>query len=90
MITSPPLQWVPSYSARTPSVLTRPTRQGVSFTEGAAPVPQGYIKLSPDRFAAIHARTEAASALPYLVGSGPVVARSYEDETLADSTYNQW
>ena len=30
------------------------------------------------------------NVLPYLVGSGPVVAQSYEDETLAFTTFEPW
>ena len=32
----------------------------------------------------------AAHVLPYLVGSGHVVAQAYKDETLAYVTYKQW
>jgi len=50
----------------------------------------GYIELSSDRFALIRARVDAANVLPYLAGSGPVVAQSYPDQTLAYVTYVQW
>lgn len=65
-----------------------PSPTAVSFTEGAGP--EGYIELSPDRFAVIRARVDAANVLPYLAGSGPLVAQSYEDQTLAYVTYKQW
>ena len=68
----------------------QPPSQAVSFTEGLGAGPGGYIELSPDRFGAIRARAEAGNALPYLVGSGLVVAQSYGDETLADATFKQW
>lgn len=51
---------------------------------------EGYTELSPDRLAVIRARATAANSLPYLAGSGLVVAQLYEDETLADTTYDQW
>jgi len=38
----------------------------------------------------VRARVGAANALPYLVGSGPLVAQSYTDETLAYTTYKPW
>jgi len=38
----------------------------------------------------IRGRIGAANGLPYLVGSGPIVAQSYADETLAYTTYKQW
>ena len=62
--------------------------QIVSFTEGTGL--QGYVELSPDRFAAIRARADAVNVLPYLAGSGAVVAQSYRDETLAFATYKPW
>ncbi|KAF9645600.1 hypothetical protein BDM02DRAFT_490337 [Thelephora ganbajun] len=65
-----------------------PSPTAVSFTEGAGP--EGYIELSPDRFAVIRARVDAANVLPYLAGSGPVVAQSYPDRTLAYVTFKQW
>jgi len=66
----------------------RSTPQIISFTEGAGP--QGYTELAPGRFAAFRARADAVNVLPYLVGSGHVVAQSYADETLAFTTYKQW
>ena len=62
--------------------------QAVSFTEGSGP--EGYIELSPDRFAVIRARVDAANVLPYLAGSGNIVAQSYSDQTLAYVRYAQW
>ena len=50
----------------------------------------GYTELSPDRFAMVRARIGAANTLPYFAGSGPVVAQSYADETLAYTTFKQW
>jgi len=38
----------------------------------------------------IIARVGAVNVLPYLAGSGFVVAQSYEDETLAYTTYELW
>jgi len=38
----------------------------------------------------IRARVEAANVLPYLAGSGPVVAQSYPDWTLAYVTFSPW
>jgi len=75
----------PVVSPRTPSLLTSPTPQPVSFTEGVGP--EGYIELSPGRLAVVRARIGAANTLPYLAGSAPVVAQSYENETLAYTTY---
>ena len=63
-------------------------RQAVSFTDGAGP--EGYIELSPDRFAVIRARVDAANVLPFLAGSGYIVAQSYPDQTLAYVRYIQW
>ena len=78
----------PVVPPRTTSLLTWPTPQIVSFTGGTGL--DGYIELSPDLFAAIRARVDAVNVLPYLVGSGPVVAQSYGDETLAYTTYKPW
>jgi len=50
----------------------------------------GYTELSPDRLATTLARIRAASTLPYLVGSGPIVAQSYMDQALAYTTYKRW
>jgi len=52
--------------------------------------PGGYTELSPDRFAIIRAQVSAAYSLPYLAGSGPVIAQVYEDETLAYVTFKVW
>ena len=62
--------------------------QIVSFTEGTGP--KGYIELSPDRFATFRTWVGAVNVLPYLVGSEPVVAQLYRDETLAYATYKPW
>jgi len=62
--------------------------QIISFTNGTGPL--GYTELSPDRLAVVRARVCAANALPYLVGSAPIVAQAYADETLAYVTYKQW
>ena len=62
--------------------------QVISLAQGTGP--QGYIELSPDRLAVVRARVSAAYALPYLVGSGSVVAQSYEDEVLAFASYKWW
>jgi len=62
----------------------------VSFTEGTGPGPENYTELSPGQFGIFRARAEAGNALPYLVGSGLVIAQSYEDETLADATFEHW
>ena len=69
-------------------LLTPTYSQAISFTEGD--VADGYTELSPERFGIIRARVGAANALPYLVGSGPLVAQSYADETLAYTTFKQW
>ena len=47
-------------------------------------------ELSPDRVAVVRARAGAARVLPYLAGSGPLVAQSYTDVTLAYVTYKSW
>ena len=60
----------------------------MSFTNGTGP--SGYTELSPDRLAAVRARVGAAKGLAYLTGSGPVVAQSYGNQTLAYTTYTQW
>jgi len=78
----------PTVSPCTASLLTRPILQIVSFTEGTGP--KGYIELSPDRVAVFRARVDAVNVLPYLAGSGPVVAQVYRDETLAYATYKPW
>lgn len=48
------------------------------------------MELNPDRFAVIRARVDAANVLPFLAGSGQIVAQSYPDRTLAYVTYAQW
>ncbi|KAF9778318.1 hypothetical protein BJ322DRAFT_492827 [Thelephora terrestris] len=65
-----------------------PSPTAVSFTDGAGP--EGYIELSPDRFAVIRARVDAANVLPFLAGSGHIVAQSYPDQTRAYVRYVQW
>ena len=37
-----------------------------------------------------YGRVSAANALPFLAGSGPVVAQLYGDETLAYTAFNPW
>ena len=69
-------------------LLTRPIVQIVSFSEGTGS--EEYIELSPERVAAFRARVGAVNLLPYLVGSGPVVAQLYKDETLAYTTFKPW
>ena len=69
-------------------LLTSTTPQAAYFTEGAEL--GEYTELSPDRFAVVRARVGAVSTLPYFVGSGPVVAQSYADETRAYATYKEW
>ena len=78
----------PTVPPCTTSFLTRPITQIVSFTEGTGL--RGYVELSPDRFAVFRARSDAVNVLPYLVGSGPVVAQFYKDETLAYTAYKPW
>jgi len=65
-----------------------PTPTIVSFTDGTGL--EGYTELSPDRFGVFLARANAVNILQYLVGSGSVVAQSYEDETLAYTTFTWW
>jgi len=50
----------------------------------------GYTELSADRFAISRAQFGAIHVLPYLAGTGHVVAQVYADETLAYVTYKQW
>ena len=85
---TPSLTVGPVMPSRPTFTITLIYPQAVSFTDGGGPL--GYIELSPVRFAVIRARANAATVLPYLVGSGPVVAQSYKDETLAYATYKQW
>jgi len=68
--------------------LYTPSDSIVSFTDGVGP--SGYTELSPDRLANILGGFDAAYALPYLVGSAPVVAQQYEDETVAYVAYEMW
>ena len=79
----------PSVGPAMPHILyffePRPTPQVVSFTNGTGQ--GGYTELSPDRLATTRAQISAACTLPYLMGSGPVVAQSYMDQTLAYATY---
>jgi len=70
------------------NILSNLYPQLVSLTDGTGPL--GYTELSPNRFARFRARAGAAYALPYLVGSGLVVAQSYRSETLAYVTYKPW
>ena len=62
--------------------------QVVSYTEGTGPA--GYVELSPERLAIVRGRVSAANTLPYLAGSGPLVAQLYADETVAYATYKEW
>jgi len=78
----------PTMPPRPTSLLTRSIPQIVSFSEGTGL--DGYVELSPDRVAAFRARAGAVNVLPYLVGSGPVVAQLYRDETLAYTTFKPW
>ncbi|KDQ65143.1 hypothetical protein JAAARDRAFT_168055 [Jaapia argillacea MUCL 33604] len=56
----------------------------VSFTDGAGP--NGYTELSASHFADARAHADAANVLPFLAGSGAVVAHSYTDLTLASAS----
>jgi hypothetical protein len=58
-----------------------PSPTVVSFTSGAGP--EGYTALDAARFGQVRARADAGNVLPFLAGSGQLVARQYEDETLA-------
>ena len=78
----------PTVTPCTAAFLIRSVAQIVSFTEGTGP--EGYIELVPDRIAVFRARADAVNVLPYLVGSEPVVAQMYRDETLAYATYKPW
>ena len=70
-------------------LLTPTYLQAVSLTKGAGPL--GYTELSPDLLAITRGRVSAANALPFLAGSGLVVAQQYNDETLAYATFkSRW
>ena len=84
----PPTLVGPVMPLCTTFLLTPPSPQAFYFTDGAGL--REYTELSPSRYATIRARVGAATALPYLVGSGLVVAQSYEDETLAYTTFKPW
>ena len=77
----------PTAPPRATSLLTRFIAQISSFTEWAGPPDDPYLEFSPFWFARFRARVGAVNVLPYLVGSGPVVAQFYLDETLAYATY---
>ena len=76
------------YTPHTKFRLSRRTSQAISFTNGSGP--GGYTELSADRLAITRARIGAVNTLPYLVGSGTVVAQSYKDEVVAFATYEPW
>ena len=56
----------------------------VSFTDGFGP--RGYTQLSPARFARARAQADATNVLPFLAGTGPIVARVYPART---SSYSE-
>lgn len=60
----------------------------VSFTDGQGP--SGYTELSASRFAAVRGAVDAMNVLPFLVGSGTLVARSYPDQTVAYVKFVPW
>ena len=62
--------------------------QVVSFTDGAGP--EGYTSLSASRFASIRASSDASNVLPFLSGSGRILANSYRSETLAWAEFAPW
>ena len=62
--------------------------QVVSFTDGAGP--EGYTSLSTSRFASVRALSDASNVLPFLSGSGKIIAHSYRSETLAWVKFVPW
>ena len=85
MITPPLPPWVPSCQC-TVSLLTSAAPQAIYFSTGF----HSYRRLDPDKVGRVLADYSAGYALPYLVGSGDVVAQYYEDETVARTTYKKW
>ena len=53
----------------------------MSFTDGSGPT--GYTKLSPERFASARAMADATNVLPFLAGTGAVVARLYPSHIIS-------
>ncbi|KAG6828760.1 hypothetical protein H0H92_006839 [Tricholoma furcatifolium] len=58
----------------------------VSFSGGDGPY--GYTGLSPAFFAQARALSDATNLLPYLAGSGDLLARSYTDRELSSTSIN--
>jgi hypothetical protein len=58
-----------------------PSPTVVSFTDGSGP--EGYTSLSASQFGEARALADAANVLPFLAGTGKIVARAYDDTTQA-------
>lgn len=61
--------------------------QAIECTDGKGAF--GYTSLSVPRFERFRARADANNLLPYMVGSGAVVVRSYPDSVLASATLQE-
>ncbi|KAF9033113.1 hypothetical protein BJ165DRAFT_758466 [Panaeolus papilionaceus] len=58
-----------------------PSPSLVSFTNGSGPF--GYTEFSADLYATARSLSDASNVLPYLAGSGQLVARRYQDRVVA-------
>ena len=64
------------------ALTTTPHAQLISFTSGDGRF--GYTELSEVYYAKARALADASNVLPYFAGSGPVVARRYYDQVIAN------
>ncbi|KAF9464261.1 hypothetical protein BDZ94DRAFT_1216732 [Collybia nuda] len=60
-----------------------PSPTVVGYTDGDGPM--GYTELSASRFAHARSMADASNLLPYLAGSGDLVARCYPDRVLSSA-----
>jgi len=65
-----------------------PSPTTVSFTGNLGP--EGYTELSPQFYADVRGKVDAAYVLPFLSGTRPIVARAYKDVVLASASFDPY
>jgi len=63
-----------------------PSPTTVSFTGNLGP--EGYTELSPQFYADLRGKVDAAYVLPFLSGTRPIVVRAYKDVVLASASFS--
>ena len=62
-----------------------PSPMTVSFTGGVGP--ESYTELSPQFYADVRGLADASNMLPFLSGTGPIIARAYPYAHLASASF---